>query len=60
MEEDDEVYGEIGLEAFMQRISKLSEENEKNLQEHSRSIRNQQNEVERQKQRLYSFVCDWQ
>jgi hypothetical protein len=58
--EEDEVFGEIDLESFMKRISKLSEENEKNLQEHSRSIKNQQNEVERQKQRLYSFVCDWQ
>lgn len=58
--EDDEVYGEIDLDAFMKSINKLSEENEKSLQEHYRSLKNQQNEVERQRQKLYSFVCDWQ
>lgn len=57
---EDEVYGEIDLDVFMKSVIRQYEENEKSLQEQFRFIQNQQKEIESQKQKLYSFVCDWQ
>ncbi len=59
MEEDD-LFGEIDVDEFIKRINRQYEENEKSLREHFQSIQNQQKEIERQNQKLHSFVCDWQ
>jgi hypothetical protein len=58
--EDDDRYGGIDVDEFIRTINRQYEENEKSLREHFQSIQNQQKEIERQKQKLYSFVCDWQ
>ena len=59
MEEEDD-YGELSVDAFKKYINSQYEENEKSLRDHFQSILSQQKEIERQKQKLYSFVCDWQ
>ncbi len=58
--EDDDLYGEIDVDEFIKSINRQYEENEKSLREHFQSIQNQQKEIERQNQKYYSFVCDWQ
>jgi|WetSurMetagenome_2_1015567.scaffolds.fasta_scaffold04212_13 hypothetical protein len=58
--EEDELFAELDFDAFVKSINIQHEENEKSLQEHFRIIEHQQKEIDRQKQKLYSFVCDWQ
>lgn len=58
--EDEDLYGELNVDEAIECINRQYEENEKSLREHFQSILSQQKEVERQMQKLYSFVCDWQ
>jgi hypothetical protein len=58
--EEDEFYGESEFDVFMKNISIQNEENERSLLEHFRIIEKRQREIDRQKQKLFSFVVDWQ
>ena len=48
------------VSAYKISLAKHLEESNKRLLEHYQKSQNQQNETERQKQEIYSFVCDWQ
>ena len=58
--ETKDLYKGNNVSAYKISLAKQLEESNKRLLEHYQKSQNQQNETERQKQEIYSFVCDWQ
>ncbi len=58
--ETDDLYGEFDLPAVKMRIAEQSELNRRKDLEHFRKMIKQKEELEKQKEQLHSFVCDWQ
>jgi septal ring factor EnvC (AmiA/AmiB activator) len=58
--ETHELNNGVHVSAYKISLTKQLEENAKKLMEHNQEVHSQHKEIEKQKQEITSFVCDWQ